>query len=256
MTDAARIPDDLSGQVMARGRKLGCDLIAVADLHPLREFVRQQGGDDLAGYRWGIAIGIVLEGRFVDPLGGGITRPVAESYLHFALFGVNKRLDKIARKLAGYLGQLGHRALAVPASLRIDNQRVCGAVSHKMVARAAGLGWIGKNCLLITPEWGPRLRWATVLTDAPLSITAVPQRDRCGGCTECVRICPPGAITGRPFREDEPREARLDVRRCEESTRLRAEEIGVICCGLCLYVCPYGRRPHTCETPLNPGRTF
>jgi len=83
-----------------------------------------------------------------------------------------------------------------------------------MSAHLAGLGWIGKNCLLVTPEEGPRVRWTTVLTDAPLQVTGKPMEERCGDCEACIAICPVKAFTGEPFRENESREARFDAGKC------------------------------------------
>jgi epoxyqueuosine reductase QueG len=120
--------------------------------------------------------------------------------------------------------------------------RVAAIFSHKLAAHMAGLGWIGKSCLLITPEAGPRVRWATVLTDAPLPATGSAMAERCGECQKCVEICPQAAFTGRPFREDEPREARYDARKCELYLKDLEEKTGYGVCGMCLFVCPHGRR--------------
>jgi epoxyqueuosine reductase QueG len=65
--------------------------------------------------------------------------------------------------------------------------------------------------------------------------------ERCGGCEECVEVCPPRAFTGRPFRVEEPREARFAARKCDEYLDEMGEATGVSVCGLCLYACPYGR---------------
>ena len=126
-------------------------------------------------------------------------------------------------------------------SRSVDERRLCGVFSNKLAAHMAGLGWIGKSCLLVTPEAGPRVRWATVLTDAPLEATGRPMDDRCGDCEACVEICPAGAFTGRPFREEEPREARFIAHRCKAYFRRMEETRDPAVCGLCLYVCPHGR---------------
>ncbi len=120
--------------------------------------------------------------------------------------------------------------------------RYIPAISHKLAAHLAGLGWIGKSCLLITPEAGPRVRWATVLTDAPLQHTGNAMTEQCGDCQECVKVCPVGAFTGRPFQEDELREVRYDARRCEGYHKDLEKKMGVGVCGMCLHVCPYGMR--------------
>jgi epoxyqueuosine reductase len=142
----------------------------------------------------------------------------------------------------------------VPASKRAEDERLCAIFSHKLAAHLAGLGWIGKSCLLVTPQAGPRVRWVSVLTNAPLATTARPLEDRCGGCRQCVDICPVQAFSGQPFRADEPREARYDAHKCNryfEEMKIRDAESAVR--GLCLYVCPYGRgKEHTPDLSQAP----
>jgi len=93
---------------------------------------------------------------------------------------------------------------------------------------------------LITPEYGPRVRFATILTDAPLDAGS-PVDERCGDCRECVDTCPVGAFTGVEFDPSQPREARFNARLCRDYGTKREERLGEGLCGLCVYVCPYGR---------------
>ncbi len=58
----------------------------------------------------------------------------------------------------------------------------------------------------------------------------------------CVDICPPKAFTGRPFRKEEPRKVRYDARKCEKYFEETEKTIGLAVCGLCLCVCPHGRK--------------
>jgi len=113
--------------------------------------------------------------------------------------------------------------------------------SIKMAARLAGLGWIGKCCLLVTPNVGPRVRWASILTDAALKAIKKPMKDGCGECHECVDICPTKAFTGEPFRPEDPREVRYNAHNCDKylSKLEKTSALGV--CGMCLYACPYGK---------------
>ena len=106
-------------------------------------------------------------------------------------------------------GKAMKRSPSRPQSERMTN--VSGGCSQKLAAHLSGLGWIGKSCLLVTPDHGPRVRWVTVLTDAPLRPTGAPLEQRCGECTACVDICPVHALTGKPFSPDELREARFDA---------------------------------------------
>jgi epoxyqueuosine reductase QueG len=66
--------------------------------------------------------------------------------------------------------------------------------------------------------------------------------ERCGKCTECVDICPPHAFTGEPYRTGEPRDVRFAAHKCEVYFGEIRREAGHDVCGLCLYVCPIGRR--------------
>ena len=125
---------------------------------------------------------------------------------------------------------------------RTDDENICGIFSQKLAAHLADLGWIGKSCLLITSDHGPRVRWVSILTDAPLYPTGSPMEPRCGDCTACVDICPQHTFTGRIFYEDEPREARFDAAACDQYFREMEKKKGVAICGLCLYICPHGKK--------------
>lgn len=222
---------------------LGADFFGVADLAPAREFIAAQGGADMANYPRAVCIGIALLHPIVDSLLQRERMAVAIEYRHHAYDIVNFRLDLIASRLGSILQQNGYSALPIPASKRTDDERICAAFSHKLAAHLAGLGWIGKNCLLVTPQAGPRVRLATVLTDAPLKEAAGQDNaDGCKDCRKCVEICPVKAFTGRPFRADEPRDLRYDARKCDRYHKELEKVKGVAVCGMCLYACPVGRQ--------------
>jgi len=188
-----------------------------------------------------VSLGLSLPKAIVDQLPRRSDKAVAMSYRHHAYDIINQRLDFTASRMALSIQGEGHRSLPIPASMTVDDERMCGSFSHKLAAHLAGLGWIGKNCLLITPKNGPRVRWATVLTDAPLNVSNGSAKEDCGNCIECVEHCPVRAFTGRPFDKNESREFRYDAKKCagyfkalEKSGRPRV-------CGMCLYVCPYGK---------------
>jgi epoxyqueuosine reductase len=241
-------------QLDYRLRKLaeesGADFFGVADLSLAKDFIISQGGLDVGGYPKAISIGIALLNPIVDQLPNRAQTATAIEYRHHAYDVVNERLDSIASRLGSVLQKEGYRAYPVPASKRADDERICAIFSHKLAAHLAGLGWIGKSCLLITPTAGPRVRLATVLTDAPLKPAGQLMKEGCGDCQECVQVCPVEAFTGRPFREDEPREARYDARKCESYHKGLEGKLGVGVCGMCLYVCPHGR--HIERPPDSP----
>ena len=180
----------------------GCDFLGVADLAVVEDFVREQGGDVVAGFPKAVSIGIALPRAIVDQLSNRADPAVALNYRTHAYEIINQRLNVVASQVASLLQQEGHRALPIPAAASVGDGRLCAVFSHKLAAHLAGLGWIGKSCLLVTPQVGPRVRWTSVLTDAPLAATGMPMEQQCGDCTECVDICPVQAFTGRAFDED------------------------------------------------------
>jgi epoxyqueuosine reductase QueG len=187
-------------------------------------------------------MGIRLLDTLVDMVEDRTDRTGAALYRFNSYDTVNAALDALALRVANTIQREGYRALPVPASKRASDELIAGIISHKLAAHRAGLGWIGKSCLLVTPDHGPRVRWITVLTDAPLTPTGSPMEQRCGTCTACVDICPVQAFTGRPFHRDEPREARFDAAACDRYFRELEAGSGPVVCGLCLFVCPHGRK--------------
>jgi epoxyqueuosine reductase len=223
-------------------RELGADFYGVADLLPAKEFIADQGGIDVAEYPKAISIGIVLLDDIVNQLTHRFERSVAVNYRHHAYNIINLRLDMIASRLSSILQKNGNKALPIPASERYDDERICAMFSHKLAANLAGLGWIGKNCLLVTPEFGTRVRWTTILTDAPLKTNAKPVDDGCEECKDCVDICPVSAFTGKSFKAEEVREERYDARKCEKYFEVMEEAGKIPVCGMCIYVCPKGKK--------------
>ncbi|OPX63212.1 MULTISPECIES: 4Fe-4S double cluster binding domain-containing protein [unclassified Methanoregula] len=233
---------DLSTRIRRLATSLGADYFGIADLVPARDFIRAQGGERTARYPRSVVMGIRLQDSLVDMLPDR-DREGAILYRHNSYDVVNANLDLIALRVANILQQEGYGALPVPASKRTSDEHIAGIFSQKLGAHMAGLGWIGRSCLLVTPDHGPRVRWVNVLTDAPLTPTGSPMEPRCGDCTACVDICPVKAFTGRMFSEDEPREARFDAAACDRYFRQLEKEMGVAgVCGLCLWVCPHGRK--------------
>lgn len=222
-------------------RKLGADYYGVADLTNAENFIDQQGRISVKQYPRAVSLGIVLLDTIIDDLPMRFENCVAVNYKHHYDM-VNLRLDLIASRLASIIQREGYKAMPVPASERCDDKRISALFSHKLAANLAGLGWIGKNCLLITPESGPRVRWISILTNAPLHPTGSPMKNQCGDCRECVDICPVDAFTGKSFRIEDEREVRYDAKKCEEYFELMEEAGNIPVCGLCIYKCPSGTK--------------
>jgi epoxyqueuosine reductase QueG len=156
----------------------------------------------------------------------------------------NALLTRTAEEVADFLVAQGWKAEARPATGDFDPVGCRAAFAHKTAATLAGLGWIGKCALLITPQFGSAARWATVLTDAPLP-TGVPQvESQCGDCTACAEVCPGRALSGITWRQGTPREALVNVHACLEAMEKLNEGQGTHqdICGMCIAACPWTRR--------------
>lgn len=222
---------------------MGIDFFGVADLEPFRGSTTIPA-DLLAPYHRAISLGVALSRDVIDNIVDGPTPHYAH---HYGI--VNNVMDLAAFRLAKAIQKTGHRALPIPASQTLDSERWLAAISHKAVARMAGLGWQGKSLLLVNPEVGPRLRLITILTDLDLPADR-PLPNRCGKCTACSDACPAGAIKGVPFGDGySSREAAWDAQRCTDWMRaypiLGKQNEAHLICGLCIKACPVGRKAKT-----------
>ena len=198
-------------------------------------------GSILREFPIALSIGIVFSKSIINLLENRNTYENVFQYKHAnqVIYG---RLDSFASIVSSIIQNNGYKVMPIPASGIIDSDRVCASISHKATAYLAGFGWIGKNCLLINPEHGPRIRWATVFTDAPLEENQTIMENRCGTCTQCVQACPANAIKGRDFVEHESRDMRFDVSKCETYFKELESSNRLQICGMCLYACPYGKK--------------
>ncbi len=212
-------------------RDRGADLFGVADLGPAQDFIISQGGSLVEKFPRAVSMGMQLSDLIVDRHSPDDPRRQS-LYWHHVYNVVTPALDFLAYDVTRWLAGKGFQALPVPGSTPYNFEKLSGIFSHKLAAHLAGLGWIGKSCLLLTDRFGPRVRFVSVLTDAPLE-TGQPLDKPCGKCRICVDACPPKAFTGVDFRPSDGREARFDVFKCSEYRKDHP-------CGLCVSTCPKG----------------
>lgn len=109
-------------------------------------------------------------------------------------------IDRILYGLSKFLTRKGFKAVPIPAYLPVDMDKgsgLIGEVSLRHAAQCAGLGEIGLNRLVITPEYGPRVRLGGLITNAALDPDEPFKGKLCNreDCAICVKSCPAGAIS-------------------------------------------------------------
>jgi epoxyqueuosine reductase len=143
----------------------------------------------------------------------------------------------LARRLARLAAAIRDTGLGLHTRCYVD----AGPVPERDLAQRAGLGWIGKNMMLIHPRVGSFTFIGVVLTDAPLAPDLPFEADRCGSCSRCLDACPTGAFL-------EPH--LMDARRCisyltiehrGEFTEPEQRMVGdwLFGCDVCQDVCPW-----------------
>jgi epoxyqueuosine reductase QueG len=126
---------------------------------------------------------------------------LSDLFIHHTDF-VNGRLTESAYRVAKACRRQGLKALPLPARGCPADVRFLEAVfSYKHAAQAAGLGYIGRSSLLITPDFGPRVRLSCCLTQATLEPKTATVSDVCEGCDICIEGCPAGALKSPPAGE-------------------------------------------------------
>jgi epoxyqueuosine reductase QueG len=178
----------------------------------------------------GLSYGISMGVRVSDSVLKGVTTGPTRHYLHHYKM-LNMLLDQVALKISLAIQREGYNAMPIPASQIINWQKQIAHLSHKMIALRVGIGWIGRNNLLVHPEYGSRIRLATILTDMPLQTDEQINDGDCGNCRRCIEICPVSAI-GETHRE-------WDKQACLEKLKSysKTHNIGQYICGLCVRVC-------------------
>jgi epoxyqueuosine reductase len=208
---------DSSNELKDFCRSSGADLVGIADLAPFQQGWLTLPSDLLLPYTCAISVAVRLDDTIMDAIASHPTVDYAEHYR-----AANADLDRLTAEISVWIVSRGYRAEAVPASKIMEAENLLGAVSHKAIARMAGIGWQGKSMLIVSSEFGPRIRLATVLTDA----------------------CPVKAIRNvTAVDRYASREEALIFDRCVQRTHENSllPGIGARICGVCVKVCPHGK---------------
>lgn len=218
---------ELTAELREVLKKEGAALVGIADM----------SGVENCGFRAGAAVAVPLPGHIVEDLKTAPTREYHEMY-----HSLNRKLNGIVSAGEHFLKARGYKALAQTTDRVSVDEHWVSRIPHKTVAVHAGLGWIGKNCLLVTREYGPAVRISSLLTDAPLACDAPLLQSQCGTCRLCVDSCPAQALKGTLWDGRTERADIVDVNRCyRKQVEIMARQTGIETdlCGKCFAVCAY-----------------
>ena len=201
----------------------GASVFGVGDIKPVRKYFHASIKDKTSELPFGISMGFKLSDDIIDDI---LDRPTLIYKHHYST--VNHFLDQLALKICSEIQKKNYKAIAIPASQMVDWEKQLGHLPHKAIAFQAGLGWIGRSNLLISPQFGARVRYVTILTDFPL-VTGKPLENKCGACIACIKVCPAKAISKNAY----------DKNKCVEKLKefSHIHGIGQSICGVCVKAC-------------------
>jgi epoxyqueuosine reductase QueG len=214
----------LKDEIRKFAQDLGISLFGVACVERIKkEF--HFSDETLRDLDYTISLGLRLSDCVLEDI---TTFPTKIYYHHYRQ--ANAILDQIAFKISSLIQSKGYRALPVPASQILDWEKQTGHLSHKKIGELAGIGFIGRNNLLVNPEIGARFRLVTVITNAPLESDKKIEAD-CAECKACISVCPVAAIKEK--KED------FDHMKCFEKLKdFRNKRLAdQFICGVCVKAC-------------------
>ncbi len=218
----------VNNQIEEFAKDHGADFVHFADISGLTVMQNR-------GFRRAILVGMVLSAEYLLELATNhrnatVTASHKNPNDEFHL--KETATDQLADEIAAYLESLDYGSLSQSENslekhgfYNLNDQST--ALPHKTVASLAGLGWIGKNDLLVTTDYGCALSMCTILTNAPLfTVKNPPAHPRCGNCLECRKACTHDAIRGINWYGSVSRDDLVDVKKCDS-------------CLMCMVHCPF-----------------
>lgn len=233
----------LTTQVKRLIKRAGADLVGIASVDRFKDAPKGHRPTDILPSATSV---IVFAKRMLySPI-----ERLPHSRLEYTnqFFVVNSILNLIGYKVGEFLESKGYRTIPIPPAYPRFEDKLFGVLSHRHAAVEAGLGEIGLSNLLITPQYGPRVRLDSVVTDAPLipdprfeEEVCEKYQEKCG--LACVKACPVNALNEK---------GELDKFKClhnQEKILNYIDPRGIVGprnfelrCGICIAVCPIGLR--------------
>ena len=208
----------------------GADLVGIGDMSQTKNCT----------FKIGVSVAVALPQNVIIDLQEVPTKEYYNVY-----HSLNDRLNTIVMAGEAFLKKEGFNAYAQTTGRVKTNSDKVTQLPHKTVATRAGIGWIGKNCLLVTPHYGSAVRLSSLLTDAPLECDKPINQSHCGACNLCVKACPAQALKGTLWVPSIQREELLDIKKCyQKQVEIMTTKTGIETdlCGKCFAVCAYTRK--------------
>lgn len=175
------------------------DLVGIGDMSTVAK----------CNYKIGVSVAVSLPKNLILDLQEGPTKEYYNLY-----HSLNNQLDEIVMVGEEFLKNKRFDVYAQTTKRVKADQDRAAWLPHKTVATRAGIGWIGKNCLLVTPQYGSAIRISSLLTNAPLECDEPIDQSRCAQCSLCVKKCPVHALKGTSWKVGVQREEIIDVKKC------------------------------------------
>ena len=157
----------------------------------------------------------------------------------------NRHLDEVSQRITRFLEEKAFQAIGFDSGAGFYTKYagsplgLAGDFSHKHAAYACGMGTFGVNNLILTKEYGPRIRFTSILTDAEPEYSPVETRNLClsPSCNACVRVCPVGALDDWESKYNPVKGWGMEKRKCYDYI---FGTLGGKRCGICIKACPIG----------------
>jgi epoxyqueuosine reductase len=193
---------------------------------------------------------IYPEAKTVIVIGLPVQLPIVETapsiYYHELYTIVNNLLDSKAYEISNYLTEMGYPSIYLPrdgyGDIDILLENPVAFFSHKHAAYLAGMGSFGDNNVLLTKEYGPRVRFTSIFTSAKIEGDPITGDDLCTHCERCAIHCPVKAIQPRSEPSDDSSKIYrpIDKIACAQRSKMLRKDYKSPC-GICIKVCPVGR---------------
>lgn len=224
----------LASEVKQFAHSVGGDLVGIATAESMEKAPGYSATDLLPTAKSVIVVGKRALNGFIM---AGKGRSIA-----WGMTYLNLKMNDICYEVTKYIEDRGHVALPVffiyntflvPGTKNFDAILDTKWLSYIVAGAQAGLGEIGMNSLLLTPEYGARVRYTAVLTDAVLTPDPKVERNLCPGvsCNKCAEACPVGAISADG----------TDKPKCHAYNDAYQEVLGYSYCAMCIKACPVGQ---------------